>query len=586
MTHSTRGLLLAGALFSLLSSAHAATPADPLTEARTLVAQRRYLPAIQLYEQIETNLWLDPGLIVELARVYLYADRHAEAIQRFEAVRARDPAQLPAYRNELGEAYLWHGQPALAIPLFRQSLTHNPHDLRARLGLARGLAWNNQRQESLPEFDTLLQETTAPTDGLTGKADALSHLDRLAEAIALYTTVLASEPDNLEARCGIARCRVWQGYHRQGRDLYLAILRDHPRHAEALTGLAYAQHWDGRDDQAVQTLAQLATLTTNQPAAKSLTEEIQSSQEPYVTQLNRFWWDKYRNALELHSLRTGLRLDELTALDAIYDWRQLRDRHYPDLAANRVGLGGTHTFGDLLTGNAYLYQSDYQNIDFHPLTANTWLTLRPDDLWRLDVAYDRETFETQSAVRHHLVTDSGSASVDLTPNRWLLFSGKYKQSDYSDDNEQHAFFGKAELRLFGKPYIKSYYNYYWSEWDHPFDHGYFAPASFQSHTLGLYTGFHLTPRLFCEAQSSVGYEQQEPAAENPVYFSALGANYRLTSNWNLFARSEFFHALPDRNHDTGGYRSTTVIFGLTHNFGGTPSQPATETPAPTRSNNH
>jgi hypothetical protein len=175
--------------------------------------------------------------------------------------------------------------------------------------------------------------------------------------------------------------------------------------------------------------------------------------------------------------------------------------------------------------------------------------------------------------------------VDLRPNRWLFFCGKGKHSWYSDDNEQRSFLGKAELRLLRNPYLKGYYNYYGSEWSHQYDHGYFDPESFQSHTLGLYTGVPLTPRLFCEAQASIAHEQQAGKIENPAYFSALGANYRLTSNWNLFARGEFFHALPDRNHDAGGYRVTILIFGLTHNFGGTPGQAAPETAA-SRSNRH
>jgi tetratricopeptide (TPR) repeat protein len=184
---------------------------------------------------------------------------------------AAPPAEYP------GEAHLWQGEPALAIPLFRQTLERDPHDLRARLGLARALSWSNRRRESLPEFDTILQQAPDHTDALNGKADALSHLDRLEEAIAAYTRVLAREPGNLEARCGIARCRVWQGFHRTGRDLYLAILRDHPGHAEARTGLAFAQHWDGRDDQAMPTLAQLGDLTTNNPAARNLLDEIRFS---------------------------------------------------------------------------------------------------------------------------------------------------------------------------------------------------------------------------------------------------------------------------------------------------------------------
>jgi hypothetical protein len=177
--------------------------------------------------------------------------------------------------------------------------------------------------------------------------------------------------------------------------------------------------------------------------------------------------------------------------------------------------------------------------------------------------------------------NSGGLAADLRPNRFLFVSGKYTHGEYSDDNEQDAFLGKAELRVWNKPYVKLYYNFYAAEWERQVDHGYFCPESFQAHTLGLYTGFEITPRLFCEMQGSTARERQDPTAENPAWFAAAGLRYRLASNWELALRGEYFDARPDEGNGANGYRRTTVFLSLTHNFGGTPGQ-ARETSLPAR----
>ncbi|MEI8206960.1 MAG: hypothetical protein WCG03_08795, partial [Kiritimatiellales bacterium] len=184
-----------------------------------------------------------------------------------------------------------------------------------------------------------------------------------------------------------------------------------------------------------------------------------------------------------------------------------------------------------------------------------------------DVAYNRETYEGQQAAMNHVVMDSGSVSADFLPNRYLLFSGKGKYSDYSDNNEQKSFLGKAELRVWQKPYVKLYYNYYYSTWAEQYDHGYFNPDRYQSHTLGLYGGFNITERLFFETQASYGHEWQVPTADSPTYFAAAGFRYRIFENWQLVGRGEFFEASPDSDHNSGGYRDQMVFIGISHNFG-------------------
>jgi len=560
--------VIAGILL-LAAWTHGQTP-DPasfLDQARSLVEQKQYAAALEVYAKIESWLWRDPGLVIEMARAQTYADRHAEAIRLFEEVRKQRPEKQYEFLADLGDQYCWNGQAKEAEPVFRAALQHNPQDLRARLGLGRALLWSDQPRAAGEEYDRVLAVQPANIEALNGKADALSRIDRLEEAIRLFQQVTAIDPHNVGALNGIARCRVWQGYHRQGRDLYLAVIKEFPGNPDALEGLAFAQHWDGRDDQANQTLSGLIAAYPERQAGQQLHREIEYAQQPVITQGNRYWRDKYGNSTQQHDLRAGFHLDEVTTLEAIYDWRRFGDRNNPDMDVNRAGIGIGHKFSDLIELNSFWYANDYDYADFTPLTADNWLTLRPNDLWRFDFAYNRETYEGQQASLNHIVMDSGSASADFLPNRYLLFSGKYKYSSYSDNNEQSSFLGKAELRVCQKPYVKFYYNYYDSTWADQYDHGYFNPKRYHSHTLGLYTGFNITERLFFETQASYGHEWQVPNADNPTYFAAAGFRYRIVENWQLLGRSEFFEASPDSSHNSGGYRETMVFLGISHNFG-------------------
>ena len=104
-----------------------------------------------------------------------------------------------------------------------------------------------------------------------------------------------------------------------------------------------------------------------------------------------------------------------------------------------------------------------------------------------------------------VIVNSGGASMDFRPNRYFFFSGSFKRGQYSDGNMQNIFLGKAECRILQKPFIKGYYNYYYSGWGKMMNTGYFNPHKMDSHSGGLYASKNLTDKLFAEGQGSGGY---------------------------------------------------------------------------------
>ena len=517
---------------------------DDLSKARQLVEQKSYSQALEIYAGISEGLRKDPGLIIEWARVYTYADNHPDAIKLFEQVRSMYPDRSDEIARELADQYRWSGQKTQALQIYDQILKRSPGNL----------------------------------DALLGKADILSLEDKLEESYALYQKILDQDPGNTTALNSQAKILVWQGYHRQGIKRYEEILKRYPRNPDTIEGMAFALHWMGDDVHAVERIKELLEFEPNRKEAQDLYYQINGAQHFFVRPYNRFSDDSTPQTVVTGGLRSGSHLDYSTSVDAIYEHQVLRKKGSlsPVISANRQGLGLGRDFSDTYEFNTFLYAAQFNKVDFNPFTTNTWFTYKPDDYWRFDLAYDRETFEDNDALLNKIITNSPSISIDFRPDRFWFFNLKYKRSYYSDDNRQNQVFTKIEYRLSHKPYIKLYYNYYYSGWGEPeISHGYFNPRSIRSHVLGAYSGIGLTKKLFVEAKASGGYEfQRKPdvnhkKSDHPTFYAAASLNYRLTDNWLVSAAGDFFTTWPD--HGQRSYQKRGAYLSLTYNFGASPA---------------
>lgn len=516
---------------------------NELSKARILVEQKSYSEALKIYASISQELRKDSGLMIEWARVYTYADNHGAAIKLFEEVRSVHPERSDELMRELADQY----------------------------------RWNNQKIQALQIYDQILKRLPDNQDALLGKADILSLGDKLEESYALYQKILDRNPENLSALNSQAKILVWQGYHRQGVKRYEEILQRYPKNPDAIEGMAFALHWLGDDVHAVERIKELLEFEPNRKEAKDLYYQIKGSQYPFARSYSRFTDDSTPQTVVTGGLRSGLHLDYSTSVDAIYEHQVLRKKGslIPNISANRQGIGLGKSFGNTYEFNTFLYATQFNKVDFNPFTTNTWFTYKPDDYWRFDFAYDRETFEDNDALLNRVITNSPSISIDFRPDRFWFFNVKYKRSYFSDDNRQNQISSKIEYRLLQKPYIKLYYNYYYSDWGEPeLSHGYFDPRSIRSHTLGAYSGLELTKRLFIEGKASGGYEfQSKPdvnhkKSDHPTFYTAASLNYRLADSWLVSASGDFFTTWPD--HGERSYQKRGAYLSLTYNFGVSP----------------
>jgi len=548
-----------------------------LGKARESVQVKNYRLALEEYSGISEGLHNDPGLLIEWARVYTYADRHEEAIRLFEAIRTDYPDRAKEILSELADQYKWSGRLDKAATTYREGLRLNPDDLKILLGLAQTLFWDKKNKESLDIYDSVLKRWPDNLDALLGKADILSLQDKLEKADAFYRKVLKADPGNLAALNSEAKILVWKGYNRQGMAEYEKILSRYPKNPDALEGIAFALHWDGRDAEALVKINELLEFEPNRKEAKDLFSRIKNSQYPFVRTGGRFNSDSTPQTVSSGALRSGLHLDYSTTVDVIYENQLLRKKGAADpaISANRAGFALGKSFGDTFEFNTFMYETNFNKVDFNPFTTNTWFTFKPNDYWRFDLAYDRETFEDNDALTNKIITNSPSISMDFKPDRFWFFNLKYKRSYFSDDNRQNQVSGKVEYRLTHKPYLKVFYNYYYSGWGEPeLSHGYFNPRKLSSHTLGLYSGVDITSRVFMEVKSSGGYEfQRKPdlqhkKSDHPVFYVASSLNYRVTDNWLISASGDYFTTWPD--HGQRSYQKRGAYLSVTYNFGASP----------------
>ncbi|MBN1872410.1 MAG: tetratricopeptide repeat protein, partial [Candidatus Omnitrophica bacterium] len=534
--------------------------------ARAYVDLKEYNRALDIYSGIEPWIRKGPSLMIEWARVCTYADKHKEAIELFEEVRRDYPENEKELIRELAEQYKWDGQYEKSIETYKRGLSIDPDNMALQLGMAQAYAMSGRHEEAMESYDLLLEKDPSSIEALLGKAEILSWRDQLEAAIGLYKRVLELDSQNIHALTGNARILVWQGYYRSGIDEYEKTLVLYPDNLDALEGLAFAYHWMGNEQKSVDTLEHLLELDKGRQYARKLYYQIRNSRTPYASSSSRYSHDK--NGLRIFSSRltSGLYPEMETNTEFIYEYLRYSNPNHNDsspVSGQRGGVGYSKRFSDLLSFDSYLYLTNYDTKDFTPFTTNTWLTFSPNDMWKIYLGYDRETIEDIDSVRNEIVVDSGSLTADFRPNRWWYFSAKYKRGYYNDGNTQDTYLGKVEYRIHQDPYAKLYYNIYYSDWDAQKSHGYFNPYSIISHALGLYGSTNITKKLFIEGQSSIGYEFQNPPMSHPTYYAALGLNYRISEEWLMSLRGEYFNARPDEDTDKG-YDKRTAYLTLTY----------------------
>lgn len=231
---------------------------DRLALARLLRDAGEVDAAVSLYRDLLDAQPSDERLRHELAQLYLWADRHPEAITELERLVAAHP-DSGAYRFDLARALYWNDRPGEA----RQVLAAMPEGALGAAGAADAaeLAAELDRllappPEPEPEPPTLVERaraaagaedfevarrlydeaaSEAPGDSALARerADFLQYrvadLDAAIAALVAYDARFGLDADG---RYRLAELYVWTGREADARRELVALVRDHPDRAE------------------------------------------------------------------------------------------------------------------------------------------------------------------------------------------------------------------------------------------------------------------------------------------------------------------------------------------------------------------
>jgi tetratricopeptide (TPR) repeat protein len=223
---------------------------------------------------------------VGAARQSAQRTRNADAASFFRRAIETAPQRRQELLPEYADQIAYSGDPARAVPFYREALRDGQRPeaerRRVRRGLAFALLWSNQFREAIAAWQTIFRENPrddearkAFSDALVGAARQAAGQTRNAEAVTLFERALAVMPgrrrellreyaeqvlyagqplraiplfqeilqradlnpkEQRDARLGLARALAWSGQQKLAIPVFSEILASDPRDVEALIG--------------------------------------------------------------------------------------------------------------------------------------------------------------------------------------------------------------------------------------------------------------------------------------------------------------------------------------------------------------
>jgi tetratricopeptide (TPR) repeat protein len=478
-------------------------------------------PSATLAEEAAADAWL------ATARQAAQANEHTKSIGAFEHVLREDPSKRPEILREYADQLTYGGRGNAAVPLYREVLDtpgiSAGEATSARRGLALALSWSGHNLTALREYQALV----------------------------------AANPADLDALRSVGRLQSWSGQHRRAVEQLEAFLAEYPNDSEGVALLAQALDWMGRPDRAETLLRDHLAITPGDSNAQRLLDELERSQRP-ETLFN------YRESHQSDDLRiTGWELgqdfqfnDGLTTVGPRFhtylydpeDKNQIKPGggavDSSNITVYRPGLHVRHRFNDAIewNGTGWIDVIDEKNQDDSaPFTYDTWLTLWPNDFFRIDVGSNRTTFDNVESLRQNIKATYANASVDVMPNESTRITGRFRWGDYTDTNEQTWWQAEAEWRApWRRPRTHFALRYTGMDFKKLLNHGYFNPNTYHSGESRARVYDELLPGLWYHAELSAGVEDSTGKSAQFIWSAAGGFSYWINDWLEVALRYGYF----------------------------------------------
>ncbi|MBW2493713.1 MAG: tetratricopeptide repeat protein [Deltaproteobacteria bacterium] len=466
---------------------------------------------------------------IATAREAAQANEHTKSIRAFENAMSEEPAKRAEVLREYADQLTYGGRGSEAVALYREVLDtpgiSADERERARRGLALALSWSDQQLPALREYQALV----------------------------------ASNPADLDALRSVGRVQSWRGQHRRAVEQLEGFLVKYPNDPEGVALLAQALDWMGRPDRSEKVLRDHLAAVPGDANAQRLLDDLERSQRP-ETIFN------YRESHQSDDLRiTGWELgqnfrfnDGLTTVGMrfhtyMYDPEDKNQTKPGGIGAAvdssniyvyRPGLHVRHRFNDAIewNGTGWVDVIDEKNQDDSaPFTYDTWLTIWPNDFFRIDIGSNRTTFDNVESLRQNIKGTYANGSVDITPDEKTRITGRFKWGDYTDGNEHTWWQAEIERRIWNEPRVHFAVRYTGMDFTELFNNGYFNPKDYHSGEGRLRAYDELLPKLWYHLEVSAGYEDSRFRGNGQAIWSAAGGfSYWLTDWLEVALRYGYF----------------------------------------------
>jgi tetratricopeptide (TPR) repeat protein len=213
------------------------------------------------------------------ARQAAESTRNADAAAFFRRAIETAPQRRQELLPEYADQVAYSGNPAGAVPLYREALRDGQRPeaerRRVRRGLAFALLWSNQFREAIAAWQPLFRENArdeearkAFSDALVGAARQVAGQTRNAEAVNLFERALAVMPGRRrELLREYAEQVLYAGQPLRAIPLFQEVLQRADLNArerrDAQLGLARALAWSGQQKLAIPVFSEILALNAS-----------------------------------------------------------------------------------------------------------------------------------------------------------------------------------------------------------------------------------------------------------------------------------------------------------------------------------
>jgi len=562
----------------------------PLIEglAETLNLEGKHKEAIEFYDRAlkirpdQVSFWVGKAWALR------WLENFEESKKNLKQALEIDPENISARQLEdqleIAEAdsVLWSGDYAKAIILYSQILERDPKNFVARSHQALAYSWSGKFKKALGIYKELLKEHPQDPDLLLNRAKTQSWRGRLLTAEKEYRSALKVYPLNVDLLCGLAETQSWQGKNQAAVKTYDRAIKINGNDPRLWAGQGWDWYWLGMYKCAQKDLQRALEINDKNQTSLALKEKIDAALGPYANYDFSYFRDSDNLKTYYNEIRTGWVFSSATDLSFSYRNRIFAQRGHNRTTGNGAGIYLTQRLHSKLQVNSQVFLDAYtRDCPTEIFTTNNWLTLTPVDFLRLDVGYERATFDTLESLRNNIMRDIYKIGVDIRPWHFLTLRGSYNFEKLNDSNRRNVLFSQLEWKAWNRPGIwLDYHDYFfkysevkpgsWNQsggsWQYNSE-GYWNPKSFFSQGVGVRVQAPLDKkeRFVPFMYTSINYEIESPGRAKFGGMMNLGFDIKFNERLKLTFSYNYLDSRVGYDNDNS-YESQRFSVSLKNNF--------------------